>query len=127
MMQPAQPVEYFMEQGAKFLNLPDEYVTQALAIIAETSEEDFSLSSRSRRTKCAAATYITMMLNAKHRNQRDVADAFDTTEVSVRSVYSQMLESYLRLHPEKKDLRLKYKVRTSRALLLKKYFPEKNE
>ena len=124
-MQPAQPVEFFMTAGAKFLKLPEEYVVQALAIIAETSEEDFSLSSRSRRTKCAAATYITLMLNIKHRNQRDVAEAFDTTEVSVRSVYSQMLESYLRLHPEKRDLRLKYKVGAQRAQIINKYFPEK--
>ena len=124
-MQPAQPVEFFMTAGAKFLKLPEEYVDQALAIIAETSEEDFSLSSRSRRTKCAAATYITLMLNIKHRNQRDVAEAFDTTEVSVRSVYSQMLESYLRLHPEKRDLRLKYKVGAQRAQIINKYFPEK--
>lgn len=96
--------EEFLRSGAKQLKVSDVIIDKSLAILIETEQEDITLSSRSRRTKCASAIYITLLLEGKHINQITVAAVFDTTEVSVRSVHKQMLASYLRLHPSQYSL-----------------------
>ena len=96
--------EEFLRSGAKQLKVSDAIIDKSLAILDETEQEDVTLSSRSRRTRCASAIYIVLLLEGKHVNQNTCAVVFDTTEVSVRAVHKQMLASYLRLHPSQYSL-----------------------
>ncbi|KXA97865.1 transcription initiation factor IIB [candidate division MSBL1 archaeon SCGC-AAA259I09] len=87
---PADPARYVARFGSQ-LNISGEAKVEAMEIIGKAQEERLT-SGKSPSGTAAAAIYIATLKCGERRTQREVANAADVTEVTVRNRYSELAE-----------------------------------
>ncbi|MDY6764916.1 MAG: transcription initiation factor IIB [Halobacteria archaeon] len=88
---PTDPAE-FVPRFASELNLSEEVQQRAIEIIEETAEKGL-LSGKSPTGYAAAAIYLASILCNDKRTQKEVAEAANVTEVTIRNRYHEQAEA----------------------------------
>jgi transcription initiation factor TFIIB len=88
---PTDPAE-FVPRFASELGLSEEVQQKAIEIIEETAEEGL-LSGKSPTGYAAAAIYLASILCNDKRTQKEVAEAANVTEVTIRNRYHEQAEA----------------------------------
>lgn len=115
---PQHPADYIPRICTK-LNLSTKIQTEAMELL-EQSEKYKVSSGRGPRGIAAAVVYISAMLNKEKRVQKEVADASDITEVTLRNRYQELVKLLKIQSKDKKHQRLDYKYQLDKPLRIKK-------
>ena len=87
---PVDPSRFVARFGSE-LDIEGETRTKAIEIIRKAKDEGLT-SGKSPTGTAAAALYIASLMNGERKTQREVADVSNTTEVTVRNRYKEMVD-----------------------------------
>lgn len=88
---PSQPEDY-IPRFSTMLGLSDQTQAKALEILEKAKEHDIT-SGKGPVGVAAAALYIAAVLTNHRKTQREVAEAVDATEVTIRNRYKEIVEA----------------------------------